>query len=116
MDPRTRANIHGVLAFVIAIIFLLILGVFFYKAHGAEKEIGISYEDAFLKFIGGKSQEHAAEVSCLTNRARYNIARAILGKDFITPEEVAETCLGITYTPAKLQEFYNTLPIRETLL
>jgi len=45
----------------------------------------------------------------------YELASAILGKDFITPEEISSTRPGIVYTEAQLEEFESTLPSREEL-
>lgn len=45
----------------------------------------------------------------------YELASAILGKDFITPEEIASARPGIVYTEAQLEEFESTLPSREEL-
>ena len=45
----------------------------------------------------------------------YELASAILGKDFITPEEISSARPGIVYTEAQLEEFESTLPSREEL-
>jgi hypothetical protein len=45
----------------------------------------------------------------------YELASAILGKDFITPEEIVSARPGIVYTEAQLEEFESTLPPREEL-
>jgi hypothetical protein len=46
----------------------------------------------------------------------YELARLILGTDFITPEEVVATArLGIVYSEDQLDEFAQTLPSVETL-
>lgn len=44
----------------------------------------------------------------------YDIARTILGKDFISPEEIA-TARGLTYTDGQLATFGDTLPAQEVL-
>lgn len=44
----------------------------------------------------------------------YQRARDILGDDFISPQEVAET-LGVSYTEAQLAELARTLPEKEVL-
>jgi len=44
----------------------------------------------------------------------YETARAILGKDFIAPEEIAVT-RGLTYTDEQLARFGDTLPNEEAL-
>jgi hypothetical protein len=48
------------------------------------------------------------------NNVEYERARAILGSDFISPDEVA-TARGLTYTDKQLAEFGNTLPSVEEL-
>ncbi|HEY4519493.1 MAG TPA: hypothetical protein VJH33_00440 [Candidatus Paceibacterota bacterium] len=50
-----------------------------------------------------------------TNKApSYELARSILGKDFISPEEVT-TARGVTYTDEQLATFRDTLPAQEVL-
>jgi hypothetical protein len=44
----------------------------------------------------------------------YELARAILGDDFISPEEIT-TARGLTYTPDQLAMFGATLPSQEVL-
>lgn len=44
----------------------------------------------------------------------YDLARTILGKDFISPEEIA-TARGLTYTDGQLATFGDTLPAQEAL-
>ncbi len=44
----------------------------------------------------------------------YDLARTILGKDFISPEEIAKS-RGVTYTDDQLAKFGNTLPSQEVL-
>ena len=45
----------------------------------------------------------------------YELARTILGKDFISPEEVAESRRGVVYTSSQLSWFGDNLPTREVL-
>lgn len=45
----------------------------------------------------------------------YELARLILGPDFITPEEIALARPGIAYDDARLDEFETTLPSVEKL-
>ena len=45
----------------------------------------------------------------------YEIARMILGKDFISPEEITEKRKGIIYTDDQLTEYGKTLPSHEVL-
>ena len=44
----------------------------------------------------------------------YDLARTILGKDFITPEDIA-VARGLTYSEEQLQYFAETLPSEEVL-
>ena len=45
----------------------------------------------------------------------YKIARKILGKDFISPEEIMKSRKGITYTEKQLAKFGETVPAQEIL-
>lgn len=45
----------------------------------------------------------------------YTVARQILGKDFIAPEEIAAVRGGITYNPEQLLELGDTVPSTEVL-
>lgn len=45
----------------------------------------------------------------------YDLARSILGKDFISPEEIAKS-RGITYTDDQLANFGDTVPSQEVLV
>ena len=45
----------------------------------------------------------------------YELARTILGNDFITPEEVMKSCREITYTKEQLAIFRRTIPGQEIL-
>jgi len=45
----------------------------------------------------------------------YDLARTILGKDFISPEEVAKFRKGIFYTDEQLARFGDTLPAQDIL-
>ena len=45
----------------------------------------------------------------------YNLARTILGKDFISPEEVAKSRKGVVYTDDQLSQFSDTVPSQEVL-
>lgn len=44
----------------------------------------------------------------------YDLAKTILGKDFISPEEIA-TARGLTYTDEQLAKFSDTLPAQDVL-
>ncbi len=50
-----------------------------------------------------------------TKAPDYTLAQTILGKDFITPEEVAKS-RGITYTEDQMAKFGDTLPLQEVLV
>jgi hypothetical protein len=50
-----------------------------------------------------------------TKAPDYTLAQTILGKDFITPEEVAKS-RGITYTEDQMAKFGDTLPSQEVLV
>ncbi len=45
----------------------------------------------------------------------YELARTILGKDFISPEEVAKSRKGVAYTDDQLSQFSDTVPSQEVL-
>lgn len=45
----------------------------------------------------------------------YELARNILGKDFISPEEVAKSRKGVAYTDDQLSHFSDTVPSQEVL-
>jgi len=45
----------------------------------------------------------------------YELARTILGKDFIPPERIMRSCKGIAYTNKQLAQFKKTVPAREIL-
>lgn len=45
----------------------------------------------------------------------YDLARTILGKDFISPEEVAKSRKGVVYTDDQLAQFGDTVPSQEVL-
>jgi hypothetical protein len=57
----------------------------------------------------------AEAASSRTASAAYQTAVTILGDDFITPQEVAETRSGVVYTENQLAEFEKTLPAEEEL-
>lgn len=65
---------------------------------------------------GGEFQDDViAGVRRFTAKAPdYEFAKAILGKDFISPEEIAKA-RGLTYTDEQLVKFHETLPTREVL-
>lgn len=44
----------------------------------------------------------------------YDLAKSVLGKDFISPEEIA-TARGVTYTDEQLAKFSDTLPAQDVL-
>lgn len=50
-----------------------------------------------------------------TKAPDYTLAQTILGKDFITPEEVAKS-RGLTYNEDQLAKFGDTLPSQEVLV
>jgi len=45
----------------------------------------------------------------------YELARTILGKDFISPEKIMNLCRSITYTSKQLAKFRKTIPLQEIL-
>ena len=45
----------------------------------------------------------------------YELALTILGKDFISPEEVAKSRKGVSYTDDQLSQFSDTVPSQEVL-
>lgn len=45
----------------------------------------------------------------------YELVRTILGKDFISPEDVMNSRKGITYTDEQLSQFGETVPAQEIL-
>lgn len=45
----------------------------------------------------------------------YNLARTILGNDFISPEEVAKYRKGVVYTDDQLVQFGDSMPSQEVL-
>ena len=45
----------------------------------------------------------------------YELAATILGKDFVTPEEIASARVGVVYTEDQLEQFESSLPSREEL-
>ena len=45
----------------------------------------------------------------------YELAKTILGKDFISPEDVMNSRKGITYTDEQLAQFGETVPAQEIL-
>jgi len=65
---------------------------------------------------GGDFQTYImAGIKRFTAKApNYDLARTILGKDFISPEEIA-TARGLTYTDEQLAKFGDTLPTQEAL-
>ncbi|MFA5358220.1 MAG: hypothetical protein WC310_00145 [Patescibacteria group bacterium] len=93
-----------------------------------ERQIKRFFEDALIGLgltkdqaqtlitSGGEFQQEVKDLmlAFVTGKQVYKLARAILGNDFITPEEVAKT-RGITYTEEQLRQFSNTLPKVEVL-
>jgi hypothetical protein len=65
---------------------------------------------------GGEFQAYiVAGIARFTAKApNYELARTILGKDFISPEEIA-TARGVTYTDEQIAKFGDTLPVQEML-
>ena len=47
-------------------------------------------------------------------KSHYDLARHILGQDFITPEEIAKA-RGLTYSDKLLRQFKDTLPLEDDL-
>ncbi len=45
----------------------------------------------------------------------YELVRTILGKDFISPEDVMNSRKGITYTDEQVAQFRKTVPVQEIL-
>ncbi len=66
---------------------------------------------------GGEFQEHVLSgIRRFTAKLPdYELARTILGKDFVSPEEVAESQRGVVYTSSQLSWFGDNLPTREVL-
>lgn len=54
-------------------------------------------------------------MSTHNTEAGYHTATTILGKDFISPERIMASELGIVYTDDQLAMFKDTLPSKETL-
>ncbi len=65
---------------------------------------------------GGDFQAYiVAGIARFTAKApNYDLAKTILSKDFISPEEIA-TARGLTYTDEQLAKFGDTLPVQEAL-
>ncbi len=65
---------------------------------------------------GGEFQTYiVAGIARFTAKApNYDLAKTILGKDFISPEEIA-TARGLTYPDEQLAKFDDTLPAQEAL-
>jgi hypothetical protein len=65
---------------------------------------------------GGEFQAHiVAGIKRFTAKApNYDLAKTILGKDFISPEEIA-TARGFVYTDEQLAKFGDTLPTQDVL-
>ncbi len=51
----------------------------------------------------------------LTKPSGYELARSILGKDFITPEDVMRSRKGVVYTEEQLSRLVSTVPSRKVL-
>ncbi len=66
---------------------------------------------------GGEFQTYiVAGIARFTAKApNYDLARTILGKDFISPEEVAKSRKGVAYTDDQLSQFSDTVPSQEML-
>lgn len=66
---------------------------------------------------GGEFQAHiVAGIARFTAKVPdYELARTILGKDFISPEEVAKSRKGVAYTDDQLSQFGDTVPSQEVL-
>ena len=69
----------------------------------------------FMK--GGEFQTYiVAGVRRFTAKApNYDLARTILGKDFISPDEVAKSRKGVVYTDEQLAHFSDMLPAQDVL-
>ncbi len=83
----------------------------------ALKEVGPD-KDGLQRLLekGGEFQSHVvAGIKRFTAKmSNYETAKTILGKDFISPEEIA-TARGVTYTDDQLAKFGDTLPDQESL-
>ena len=66
---------------------------------------------------GGEFQTYiVAGIARFTAKApNYDLARTILGKDFISPEEIAKSRKGVVYTNEQLANFGDTLPAQDVL-
>ena len=83
----------------------------------ALKEVGPDKDGLQRLFEkGGEFQAHVvAGIKRFTAKTpNYETAKQILGKDFISPEEIATT-RGVTYTDEQLAKFGDTLPDQEAL-
>lgn len=54
-------------------------------------------------------------MKCTETTSDYALARSILGADFISPEEVANSLKSIVYTDEQLTRFGDTLPTQDIL-
>ena len=46
---------------------------------------------------------------------KLEFARTILGRDFISPEDIMKSCKGVVYTDEQLSQFHDTTPSQEVL-
>jgi len=83
----------------------------------ALREVGPD-KDGLQRLIerGGEFQAYVvAGIKRFTAKApNYELVKSILGKDFISPEEIA-TARGVTYTDEQLAMFSETIPAQEVL-
>lgn len=63
----------------------------------------------------GNDTQNGQIVTKLTNNPKYKLAYAILGKDFISPEDVMNSRKGITYTEEQLTNFSETIPAQQII-
>ena len=81
------------------------------------KEINLD-KDGLQRLLekGGEFQAYVvAGIARFTAKApNYDLAKTILGKGFISPEEIA-TARGLTYTDEQLAKFGDTLPAQDVL-
>ena len=84
----------------------------------ALKEVNPNKEDLQRLFAQG-DEYHAYMVAGIrrftSKTPDYGIARAILGKDFISAEDITKARPCIVYTGEQLMQFGNTLPSQEVL-
>jgi len=76
-------------------------------------------EEAFMRLLTCENEFRSYVESGVrrftTENPDYEIARTILGKDFISPEEVMRARKGVVYSKKQLQDFAESVPAQEVL-